>query len=111
VRIDQKMMLRTRHSCGDVREDEIVPTVVGHQTISGGEVDACKPFLLRYRILDVGVLLCRITHINSLLEMSCAHGHSLMQLVREGAPTEGRPYNFAATLVAAPLTRMISRTP
>jgi hypothetical protein len=49
VGVDQEMMLRPRHACRQMREDQIVPAVKGDQPIGGGKVDARLPFAWAHR--------------------------------------------------------------
>src|SRR4051794_15384903 len=48
IRIDQEMMLRSRHARGDVRINQIVPAVMGDETVAGSEIDPLVPFGLRH---------------------------------------------------------------
>ena len=45
VRIDQEVVLRPGHPRRDVREDQIVPAIEGHQPVARGEIDPLLPLL------------------------------------------------------------------
>jgi hypothetical protein len=48
VGIDQEVMLRPRHTGGDMGVDQIVPAIMRDQAIAGGEVDPLAPFRIRH---------------------------------------------------------------
>jgi hypothetical protein len=48
VGIDQEVVLRPGHPRGDVGEHEVVPAVMRHETVAGGEIDALRPFGLAH---------------------------------------------------------------
>ena len=48
VWVDQEMMLRSRHPRGDVSVDQIVPAIIGDQTVARGKVDPLVPFGIRH---------------------------------------------------------------
>jgi len=45
IRINQKMMVRPGHARREVSEDQIVPTVIRHQSIRRSQIYARLPFL------------------------------------------------------------------
>src|SRR4026208_2505048 len=61
VGVDEKMMLRSGHACGQVSEDKIVPAVMRHQPVGGCKIQAHLPFLCGYRLV-VGSLFFCATH-------------------------------------------------
>src|SRR5271169_5013945 len=46
VRIDEEMMFRPGHPGGDMGIDQIVPAVIGNQSVAGGKIDALAPLRL-----------------------------------------------------------------
>lgn len=70
VGIDQKMGILTRHARGNVREDQIIPTIERHQPVAGGEIDALLPFLMANRVLhrqsihNEGLCIVPVLHTN-----------------------------------------------
>jgi len=61
VGVEEEVVVGAGHSRGEVREDEIVPVVVRHQAVGGGEVHALLPLFGRDLVAEAGV----------------GHGHSL----------------------------------
>ena len=48
VGVDQEMMLRPRQACGDMRIDQIVPAIIGDQTVARRKIDPLVPFGIRH---------------------------------------------------------------
>ena len=40
VGIDEECVIGAWHSHGDVREDEVIPAIQGHEPVAGGKVDS-----------------------------------------------------------------------
>ena len=52
VRIEQEVMIRSWDTRREVREDQVVPTVIGNHAIGGSEILANRPFLLADVVLE-----------------------------------------------------------
>jgi hypothetical protein len=48
VRVDQEVMVGTRHARRDVGVDQVVPAIQSDEAIAGGEVDALVPLGIRH---------------------------------------------------------------